>query len=44
MITHRISTINEVDYIYILDENGIKEEGKHDDLKNQGGIYAKMLS
>lgn len=43
MITHRMSTINESDYIYLLEENVIKEEGIHDDLRNQGGEYTKML-
>jgi ABC-type multidrug transport system fused ATPase/permease subunit len=41
-IAHRLSTLREMDRIVVLDEGVIVEEGKHDDLITQGGIYARL--
>lgn len=41
-IAHRLSTIRNSDRILVLTENGIEEEGTHDELMMSGGIYAGM--
>lgn len=39
IISHRISAVKEADQIVVLDEGEIVQRGKHDELKNQEGIY-----
>jgi ATP-binding cassette subfamily B multidrug efflux pump len=41
-ISHRISTIQQSDIIYVLDEGSVSEFGTHDDLLGREGIYASM--
>ena len=41
-IAHRLSTIRNADRIIVLTENGIEEEGTHDELMEKDGIYAAM--
>ncbi|MBM1689383.1 ABC transporter ATP-binding protein [Sulfitobacter geojensis] len=43
-IAHRLSTIAEMDRIIVLDAGRIVEEGKHDALLAQGGLYADFWS
>ena len=38
-IAHRLSTIRKSDRILVLTENGIAEEGNHNELMEQKGIY-----
>lgn len=38
-IAHRLSSIKNSDRILVLNETGIAEEGSHDDLMEQKGIY-----
>ena len=40
MITHRFTTAMQADYIFLIHENRIVEEGSHDSLLIQGGRYA----
>jgi ATP-binding cassette, subfamily B, bacterial IrtA/YbtP len=42
MIAHRLSTIENVDKIFVIDSGKIVEEGSHEDLINQNGLYNKM--
>ncbi len=43
-IAHRLSTIAEMDRIIVLDQGAIVEEGTHDALLAQGGLYADFWS
>ena len=42
IISHRITTLSKADKIIVLDDGRIVEEGTHDELKNAGGIYARI--
>jgi len=43
-IAHRLSTIAVMDRIIVLDQGHIVEQGSHDDLLAQGGLYARYWS
>lgn len=42
VIAHRLSTIQKMDRIVVLDHGKIVEDGSHEVLKDQGGLYAKL--
>ena len=44
VIAHRLSTIKNADEIIVIDEDGIKERGSHEDLIKINGEYAKYYS
>jgi ATP-binding cassette subfamily B multidrug efflux pump len=43
LIAHRISTVRDADHIIVMDEGRIIEQGDHDSLVDQDGIYAEMF-
>ncbi|HZJ82279.1 MAG TPA: ABC transporter ATP-binding protein [Clostridia bacterium] len=42
VIAHRLSTIKNADEILVLTEKGVEEQGTHEELLGQGGIYADL--
>ncbi len=43
VISHRLSTVRQADYTYVLDKGRIVEHGRHDDLVAAGGKYAELF-
>ena len=44
VIAHRLSTVHNANRILVLTENGIAEEGSHEQLIKQNGIYASLYA
>lgn len=43
VIAHRLRTITEADTILVLDKGRLVEQGSHEELRAQGGWYARMI-
>lgn len=41
-VAHRLSTIKDYDYIYVIDKGRIAEEGSHNELLRKQGLYYEM--
>lgn len=44
VVAHRLSTIQKMDRIVVLDHGKVAEQGTHQQLLNRGGLYAKLWS
>ena len=44
IISHRFATVKKADYIYVIDEGVIKEQGTHVQLDALGGLYKQMYT
>jgi ATP-binding cassette subfamily B protein len=42
LISHRVSTVRDADWIVVLDRGRVVEQGTHDDLLRRGGLYARL--
>lgn len=42
LISHRLSTITGVDYIYLINEGKVEEDGTHEELMERQGHYARI--
>jgi ATP-binding cassette subfamily B protein len=42
MVAHRLSTIRDADQILVFDQGRLSEQGRHDALAAQGGVYARL--
>ena len=42
MIAHRLSTIRRADWILVMDQGSVVEQGRHDDLLAAGGLYRQL--
>lgn len=44
VVTHRISSIKDADCIYVLDEGMLVQNGTHESLLRQGGLYSELFA
>lgn len=44
LIAHRLSTVRKADIIAVMGENGIEEQGTHEELLKLGGKYATLVA
>lgn len=42
MVAHRLTTVQNADYIYVLKDGEIEESGNHTGLMQKGGLYSRM--
>lgn len=43
VIAHRLSTIRSADRIVVVTQDGVGEQGRHQDLLNADGLYARLV-
>ena len=43
VIAHRLATVRNADYIVVMDEGQIVDQGSHEDLLSRGGLYARYI-
>ncbi len=44
IVAHRLSTIVDCDRIYVMDKGKVVQEGKHEELYSQEGLYRELIS
>ena len=43
LIAHRLSTIRDCDCIYVMEKGHLLQQGTHDELARQEGLYSELL-
>jgi len=44
LISHRFSTVRKASYIYVLEKGRLKEQGTHEELMENAGLYHEMFT
>ncbi|NLL36872.1 MAG: ABC transporter ATP-binding protein [Fretibacterium sp.] len=44
MVAHRLSTVRHADRIIVLTQDGVAEQGTHEELAARGGVYARLVN
>ena len=44
VIAHRLATVRDADFIYVLDKGRVVEQGSHDELLSKEGLYSRLYS
>ena len=42
IVAHRLSAVKQADRVYVFEDGQISEQGEHQDLLQQDGLYAKL--
>src|SRR5690554_4312602 len=42
IIAHRLSAVKQADRVYVFEDGQVAEEGRHEELLAQGGLYAQL--
>lgn len=43
IVAHRLSTVRDADRIVVIDQAGVVEQGRHEDLMQLRGTYARLV-
>ncbi|TFK36263.1 multidrug resistance-associated ABC transporter [Crucibulum laeve] len=43
LVTHALHVLDKTDYIYVMDEGVIIEQGTYDDLMNKGPVFSRLM-
>ncbi len=43
-VTHRLAGLDQYDRIYVMESGNIVEQGNHQELLAQGGLYASLFN